>query len=255
MRVEPACLEMREQRFFVESAVAARVDEPGEELGIVAVARRLAQQPNERMLRLPDVRLELRVELVGDRQPRIERNRPLERVFGVGLAVRRVLDVLANHTVAAAEMGPRRRKARIEIEGVPVEIARLRQPRIRARQLVRAQIELICARALRRIRRRRRQSSRQRQRQRLHHAPREIVLQPEEIAQRRLDRVRGEQRPAGRFDQLRRGSQLIAGAQQRAHDHPIHVGFGRQHLEVRCVAGKSRGSGARAHDQRADARQ
>ena len=98
-------------------------------------------------------------------------------------------------------------------------------------------------------------SARQRQRQRLHHAPGDVVLQPEQIAERRLDRVRREQRPARRLDQLRRGPQLVAGAQQRAHHHAIDVGLGRQRLEVRRLAGEARGGGARAHDQRADARQ
>ena len=50
----------------------------------------------------------------------------------------------------------------------------------------------------------------ERQRQRLDDAAGDVVLQAEQIAERRLHGVRREQRAARRLDQLRRGPQLIA---------------------------------------------
>ena len=82
VRVEPACLGVRGDGLFVQAAVAARVDEPGEELRIVAVTVGLAEQAHQRAVRLTDVGLEVRVELVGDRQPRAQRERAAERVLG-----------------------------------------------------------------------------------------------------------------------------------------------------------------------------
>ena len=114
-----------------------------------------------------------------------------------------------------------------------------------------AQIELVGTRVVRRVSAARDRAG-QRKRQRLDDPPRDVVLQPEQIAQRRLNRLRRQQRSARRFDELRRGAQLIAGSQQRAHDDAIDVGFRGQGLEVGCVAGEARCRGARAHDERAD---
>ena len=136
-----------------------------------------------------------------------------------------------------------------------VQVARPRESVVGARQLVRSKVELVGAGVVRRVGRGRRRSTAQRQRQRLHDAPRDVVLQPEQVAQRRLDRVRGEQRTAGGLDELRRGSNLVAGAQQRSHDHPVDVGLRRESFEIRRLAGEARGGGAGAHDQRADAGQ
>ena len=52
VRVEPACLGVRGDGLVVESTVATRVDEPREQLRIVAVAVGLAQQTHERSLGL-----------------------------------------------------------------------------------------------------------------------------------------------------------------------------------------------------------
>ena len=82
---------------------------------------------------------------------------------------------------------------------------------------------------------------RQRKRERLDDAAREVVLQPEEIAERGLDRLRREQRPAGSLDELGRGAELVAGSQERAHHDAIDVGFRRQRLEVRRIAREPRG--------------
>ena len=72
----------------------------------------------------------------------------------------------------------------------------------------------------------------ERQRESVDDLPRDVVLHPEQIAERRLHRVRGEQRPARRLDELRRRAQLVARAKQRAHDHAIDVGFDGQRLDV-----------------------
>ena len=116
VRIEPARLGVRGDRLLEQPAVAARVDEPGEQLRIVAVTPRLAQQPHERALGLADVGLQVRVELVGDRQPRVERERAAEGLLGARLAVGRAVDVLADHAVAAAEPRPGGREPRIELE-------------------------------------------------------------------------------------------------------------------------------------------
>ena len=51
VRIEPAGLGVRGDRLLVEPAVAAGVDEPGEQLRVVAVTARLAEQPHERRAR------------------------------------------------------------------------------------------------------------------------------------------------------------------------------------------------------------
>ena len=76
-----------------------------------------------------------------------------------------------------------------------------------------------------------------------------------QVAHRRLYRVRCEQRAARRLDELRRGAQLIARAQQRAEHDAIDVGLCRKRLEIGSVAGEARGDGARSQDQRADGRE
>src|SRR3989442_9620076 len=72
VRVEPACLEVRGDGFLVQSAIATGVDEPGEELRIIAMTIGLAHEAHERSMGLTDVRLEVCVELVRDRQTRGE---------------------------------------------------------------------------------------------------------------------------------------------------------------------------------------
>ena len=117
VRVEPPRLLVGGDRLLEEPAVAAGVDEPGEELGVVAVALRLAQQPHERRPRLAGLRLEVRVELVRQREPRVELERAAQ-----GLPRRapslsgRAVDELADHAVAAAELRPGGSEARVELE-------------------------------------------------------------------------------------------------------------------------------------------
>ena len=150
--IEPARLGMRGDRLFVESAVAAGVDEPREQLRIVAVTTGLAQQAHERPLRLADVRLEVCVELVRDREARIELERAAEGVFGARLAIWCAFDVLADHAVAATEVSPRGSEARIQLQAALIQLARAREAVVGARELVRAEVELVGAGVVRRVR-------------------------------------------------------------------------------------------------------
>jgi hypothetical protein len=196
-----------------EPAVAAGVDEPREQLGIVAVARGLAQQPHDRPLRLADVRLQVRVELVRHGEAGVDLERATEGLFRAGLAVRRGLDVLADHAMAAAEVGPGGSEARIQLQAALVEVARPREPVVGPRHLVAPQVELVGARVVGRVREGRDAASPERKGERLDHAPGDVVLQVEEVAQRRLHRVRREQGASRCFDELGRGAELVTGAQ------------------------------------------
>ena len=122
------------------------------------------------------------------------------------------------------------------------------------RQLVPAEVELVRLRVARDIRRGGRQAD-QRKRERLDHAPGDVVLKPEQVAEGRLHGQGGQQRPGWRLDELHRRAHLLTRAEQRSRDHPIHVGLRGNGLEVGRLAGKSRRDGARANDQRAGAGQ
>ncbi len=124
VRIEPPCLAVRGDPLLVEAAVAAGMDETGKQLGIVAVATGLAEQPHQRPFRESHVGLEVRVELVRDGEARIERERAAKRLFGSRLAVRRDLDELADDAMAPAQVRPRRREPRVEVEALLIEVAR-----------------------------------------------------------------------------------------------------------------------------------
>ena len=81
VRIEALRLGMRVDRLLEQPAVAARVDESGEELRIVAVLRRLLEQADQGVRRLAHVGFELRIVLVRHRQARAERERAIERGF------------------------------------------------------------------------------------------------------------------------------------------------------------------------------
>ena len=72
---------------FVEPAITARVHKPGEKLGIVAVARGLAEQAHERPLCLTDVGLEVGVELWATVMPRVDLEGSTERILGAHFAI------------------------------------------------------------------------------------------------------------------------------------------------------------------------
>ena len=201
---------------FVESAVAAGVDEPREQLRVVAVTRGLAEQAHQRApAAWPMSASRLRVELVRDRQARVELEGAAEGLLGARLAVGRCRRCTCRSRGGSDRGAPSGREARVQLQAALVQVARLREPVVGARQLVRR-----AGRARRRARRAARRASASRPRRasgsdkRLHHAPGDVVLQPEQIAERRLDRVRREQRPARRLDELRR--RLAAGRRSAA---------------------------------------
>ena len=79
--IEPPRLVVRRDRLLQQPAVAQRVHEPGEELRLVAVPRRVLSRRTIARWRLPDIGLEVGVELVGDRKPGVERQRAVERLL------------------------------------------------------------------------------------------------------------------------------------------------------------------------------
>jgi hypothetical protein len=152
------------------------VDEPREQLRIVAVAIGLAEQAHERSWRAAHVRLQIRVELVRHRKTRVDRERSLKRLLGAQFAIGHGSDELANHAMASAEMGPRGSKVWIQIQTTLIRFARGLESLIQTGQFVGAEVQLIGAGVVRRVGRGRRHASRERQRQRLDHAPGDVVL-------------------------------------------------------------------------------
>ena len=153
VRIEPARLGVCGDRLCVEPAVATGMNEPGEQLRIVAMTVGFVQQAHDGSRRLADVRLQIRVELVRHRKSRVDLERLPERLFSVRLALGSARDVLADHPVAATEVRPRRSKPRIQLQAALIHLARLGDARVRARQLVGAEIQRVGAGVVRRIRR------------------------------------------------------------------------------------------------------
>ena len=85
--------------------------------------------------------------------------------------------------------------------------------------------------------------------------PRELVLQTEHVAERRLHGLRREERPRRRLDELRGHSELVAGAQERPQQHPIDVGLRGYRPQVRRVGGEAGRGGARSDHQRRQPRE
>ena len=126
-RIEAARPHVRSQRRAEQAAVAAGVDEPGEQLRIRAPAARLAEQPHHRVARAPAVDVDLRHQVVGQRQIRIQLEGALQR----GLRAREVALAaaaeLADQPVQTAEPRPRRRIAGIFLRA-PAGRDRARSP-------------------------------------------------------------------------------------------------------------------------------
>ena len=76
VRIEAPRFGVGGDRLLEQARIAARVHEAREELGVVAVARGLVQQPDDGVARPAGVGLEVRVELVRDREPRIQAQWP-----------------------------------------------------------------------------------------------------------------------------------------------------------------------------------
>ena len=194
--------------------------------------------------------------LVRERQPGVPLERAAQGFLGRPAALSGVLDELADHAPRAAELRPRGREAGVELEAALVEVAREGKLLVLAGELVRAEVEGVGRRVVRPLRRGRVGRGAEGQGEGLDHAAGDLVLQSEEIAERGLDGVGREERPARRVDELRRGAQLVAGAHERAHHHAVDVGLGRERLQVgRVGGGEARGGGARADDERAEPRE
>ena len=76
---------MRVDGLLEQAAVAARVDEPGEQFRVVAVLSRLPQEADHRARRSAHVGFEVRVVLVRDREARVERDGAIERLLRLRL--------------------------------------------------------------------------------------------------------------------------------------------------------------------------
>ena len=255
VRVEAPRFLVRGHGLLVEPAVPGGVDESREQLGVVAVPPPFAQQAHQRVQGVAGVRLEARVEAMRHGQARVEVQRAAEGLLRPRLAVPGVVEVLADHPVAAAQARPGRSELRVQLQAALVQVPRLREMVVAPRELVGAEEELVRARVARLVGRGRRRLAPERQRERLHHAPGHVVLEMEEVTQRRLHGVRREEGAPRRLHELRRDPELIAGPEQGAHDDAIDVHLGGERLEVRGLAREARRDRARAHDERADAEQ
>ena len=230
-----------------QPAVAAGVDEAREDLGVVRILAREAQQARHRVARAAHLRLVVRVELVRHRQLRVELERPAEALLGLRQVARDVLDVvLGDQPVAAAELGPRRRERGVGVHALPVEIARHGCVRPVAPDLVGAQVELVGAGTRGHPAPRGALAQRERRRQLGDDPLAQLVLQPEHVAHRRLQRLRRDERADGRLHELRRHAQLVARAEQRAGERVVDVGLGGERLQVGRLAREARDRGARA---------
>src|SRR5262245_17256742 len=178
------------------------MNEAGEKFGIIAVALRLADEADDGVLCVTGVRLEVGVELVGNRQARTQRKRTTKGFLGQPFAVAGGVDVFSDDAMASPELRPRGSKAWIEIETAQIQVSRLNEAIVGAHQLVSAQIQLVRARVRPRCWRDRRRCPSQWKRQRIRDTLGDVVLDLEQVAKRRLDGVRREQRAAGRFDEL-----------------------------------------------------
>ena len=126
--IEPARLRVCRDRLLVEPAIPARVHEPGEQFRVIAMPARFAKQPHDGLLGVPHVGLEIGVELVRDRKPRVQRERAAERFLGTLFAVERAANVFADDAMTPADVRPRRSKAGIELDTALVQFPGLRKP-------------------------------------------------------------------------------------------------------------------------------
>ena len=183
------------------------------------------------------------------RQVRIEALRPLEGSLGLG-GLGGQLVVLADHALAAAQPGPRRREQRVERHAPLIDLAGLRDPVPVPGQLVAAQVQLVGLGVARHVAVADTTALiAERLRQRRDDAADQLVLQREHVLQRVLCRVRPYHRPGWRLDELDRRPQLAAGAQDRAHQRHVHVGVRGQLPQVRGLRIEPRRRRARSHEQ------
>ena len=184
-----------------------------------------------------------------DGQVGIEYEGALKRALGLD-GTDRVVEILPQHPLAAAESRPGRRELRIEGHALLINVARLGDVIPVSSQLVATQIELVDARgpwhvgpdhAARGLA--------QRPRQRADDPGHQLVLHRQHVCQRMLRRVRPDDGAGRRFDQLRRRAKLAAGAENGADERNVHVGVGGELAQVRRLRVEARCRRAGAHQQ------
>src|SRR5687767_8503199 len=105
--------------------------------------------------------------------------------------------------MATAKLGPCGSEAVVDLQTSLIQLSCVRELVVASPQLVSAKVELVRPRVARRARHWGRLLASQGEREGLHHPAREIILQPEEVVQWRLNGMRCQERPAGSLDQLR----------------------------------------------------
>jgi hypothetical protein len=224
------------------------VDEADEDLGVVADRAGQPEKADHRVPGAPRLRLAVREEFVGQGQLGVELQGAAEGLVGPGQVLLGAVEVVpGEEAVAAAEARPGGSERRVLLHALAVELPGHRDVRPVAHDLVRAEVELVSAGALRRppppgL------AAGERRRERLHDAL-ELVLQAEDVAQGRLQGLRGDEGPVRRRHELGRGAELVARAEERAHEDPVHVGVGGQGPEVGGLGGEAGGGRARPYEE------
>jgi len=155
--------------------------------------------------------------------------------------------------VAPAEPRPGGGEVGVVLQALPVQVARHVELVVATRDLVGAQVELVGARAAGDVAGARLRS--QGQGEGLREAAGQAVLEREEIAEGRLDRMGEDQRSRGRLRELDRHAQLVTRPQLRPHHHVVDVGLARDLLQVGRLRGEPAGGAGRAHDERSESRE
>ncbi len=156
---------------------------------------------------------------------------PPECLLRAGLVARPILEVLADEAMTAAQSRPGRREAGVLGEALEVDLAGILQLGD-LRELVAAEVELVGMRRARPVLARGRASG---EGKGLEDPPRQVVLQLEHVAHRRLRRVGPDQRARRGLDELGAHADGLARAQDRAGEHAVDVGLGGDALEVEAL--------------------
>ena len=196
---------------------------PPNSCGSARRSRARSSKPHERLERSAGFHLQLRIQVVRERQLRVDGDGAPERFFGephqLGIGLR---PIFRHHPVSSTEPRPGRRIPRIGADRLQIEIARLRPGLGIASEPVRPQIQLERVTAARHIMfETARLSHGQRQRQRLDDAADQAIQHAKHVVERRLGGRRPQQRASGCFDELRRDAHAIAGPAGPTRPAPV----------------------------------
>ena len=123
LRLEIERARVRGDRRVEQAAIPARAHQAGQQLRVGGV--RALDETDHRVVGATEIHLELREQLVGDRQIGIEIERPPERRLRViETLLRSRRQVLGHHVMDPAEARPRGRVVRIFLDALQVQIAR-----------------------------------------------------------------------------------------------------------------------------------